>query len=672
MEGNDRRPMLARLVRAHPRARWRAALVAALPWLAWASLGTGAHAGPPPSADLAPIADALGAAGIGIRAEWPEGEVLTFVRPTTRYRDRQGDPEVLMTARILRRKGIRWLEIEAPSVFDLDAEEHAAAAMRALLAAPTRMTSMPTFSYDEDDGTVSAFRLIPLQGESLPSDQLATVVEGMVDSVDGAYAVVERVLRTGVVEWPLHGNGPTKGQGAFEVTVSDQGASQSVSWAIHEPPAVHASAVISAGAFMRSYLDADDDRRDRIAGKFVEDFGPAVRKVGARRIRNGLKRFAEAYPPFAVRFFGSPGPEVTVTVTAPGLLRVPATGSATLDEFSFVDVRPVPEWDVDALRAIHEPREFEVQYRVCCRHECETVTRSVRVLPGGIADLSFPGELALAGFVDETHPWIPQLVREAAELDIAPGISHTGNESLEDVIPEIFAVWTALRNRDLRFTSMAEATEVEGASQRVRRVHEAIGERGANCADGTVLLASILRSIGHDVHVVTTPGHALVGLYFDTAEPANWLFIETTLLGGTPPPSPSTYLDWAEAGIPERFLGEAWGNFELACAVGNETVQEQMRQGNVVLASVGTLRSMGIRPITSPRDTVGTIPTLPDQQALAARRAEAWERRNMRVREAADDSTERLPAHPVDGREVRGPVPDSCRARNQVLHPDGR
>ena len=260
MEGNDRRPMLARFVRAHPLARWWAALVAALPWLAWASLGTGAHAGPPPSADLAPIADALGAAGIGIRAEWPEGEVLTFVRPTTRYRDRQGDAEVLMTARILRRKGIRWLEIEAPSVFDLDAEEHAAAAMRALLAAPTRMTSMPTFSYDEDDGTVSTFRLIPLQGESLPSDQLATVVEGMVDSVDGAYAVVERVLRTGVVEWPLHGNGPTKGQVAFEITVSDQGASQSVSWAIHEPPAVHASAVISAGAFMRSYLDADDDR----------------------------------------------------------------------------------------------------------------------------------------------------------------------------------------------------------------------------------------------------------------------------------------------------------------------------------------------------------------------------------------------------------------------------
>ena len=74
--------------------------------------------------------------------------------------------------------------------------------------------------------------------------------------------------------------------------------------------------------------------------------------------------------------------------------------------------------------------------------------------------------------------------------------------------------------RDVRGQNMRLFGDVEDSTQ-------------ANCADGSVFMASILRKIGYDVSLVLGPGHMWImvdgkGIEF------NELHIETTTLGGDP------------------------------------------------------------------------------------------------------------------------------------------
>lgn len=69
-------------------------------------------------------------------------------------------------------------------------------------------------------------------------------------------------------------------------------------------------------------------------------------------------------------------------------------------------------------------------------------------------------------------------------------------------------------------------------SQYVRFFNDAIATSQANCIDGTVLIASILRRIGINPKIVLVPGHAF--LAFDLDESRTKLaFLETTMMGKT-------------------------------------------------------------------------------------------------------------------------------------------
>jgi hypothetical protein len=664
MEGNSHLSV-PRLFLVPPLARWTIALAVALSWLAWAPRAEGAHADHPTSGDLAPLAQALGDAGIDFTVGDAGDEELLVGRPTELFEDEDGDNHLAMTISIERQDGIRWLRVEAPAVFDLDAEEHASAAMRALLMAPSRMRSRASFSYDDRTGTVSLVHEVPLHGESLPSDQLAAIIDDMVSAADAAQVVVRRALRTGLVGWPTYAHGPEKGQGSFRMP-SESGRKEAVvEWAVHEDPVVHASTTISAGQFIRSYLEASEDDREGMIRACIGDFGQPATKIGTRKFKDCMARLSLAYPPFAVRFFGSPGWEVAVTVKVPGLLRAPATMTGRLDEFGYLDLRPMPEWDMDAVRSLEDARDFAVTFELKCGDQVQEAAASIRVLPPGISDLRLPAEIPIASMVDETHPWIPDLVREASEAGVAVSLSGTRNDSSRTVIPEILAVWTALRNRDIRYSCTGFATEEEPNSQRIRRVHEVIRERGANCADSTVLLASILRALGHDVHLAGTGDHALLGIFFEKADPNPWLFIETTLLMQPGPVEECNYLDWIEGSIPERFRGDAWRDFERACEAGADFVNRRLEVGDVSFVSIATLRGLGVRPVTTRRASIGAIPAPPDVRDVEARRRDGERRLRVSAEEAGEAWVERLPEQPVQGYPSVDAVEADVRAINR-------
>jgi hypothetical protein len=136
----------------------------------------------------------------------------------------------------------------------------------------------------------------------------------------------------------------------------------------------------------------------------------------------------------------------------------------------------------------------------------------------------------LAGYVNENHPWIDVLLREAKETGICNEfIGYQGGR--EKIWPQVAAIWAALQNRGLSYSSITTTTSSERfAFQHVRFLDQSISASQANCVDGSVLLCSILRKIGLNVGIMLVPGHA----YVCVSDQENKRFItgiETTLLG---------------------------------------------------------------------------------------------------------------------------------------------
>lgn len=139
-----------------------------------------------------------------------------------------------------------------------------------------------------------------------------------------------------------------------------------------------------------------------------------------------------------------------------------------------------------------------------------------------------------AAYVNEDHEWIDQILKDALDSKVVD--SFTGyQEDYKKVIFQAFAVWYVLQKRGFKYSSITN-TSGSGAtekvfSQYVRLFDDAIKASQANCVDGTVLIASILKKIGIRVALVTIPGHCF--LVFDINGKGEWRGIETTMMGNT-------------------------------------------------------------------------------------------------------------------------------------------
>lgn len=142
-----------------------------------------------------------------------------------------------------------------------------------------------------------------------------------------------------------------------------------------------------------------------------------------------------------------------------------------------------------------------------------------------------PIDFVFAAYVNENHPLIQPLLQEALRKGYVEAFSgYAGGRN--PVYQQVMAVWRVLQERGIRYSNItAVIPNAEGvASQHVRLLDETIRYTQANCADATVLLASILRRININPILVILPGHMLIG--FDLDEEGNeQAYLETTLLG---------------------------------------------------------------------------------------------------------------------------------------------
>jgi len=137
-----------------------------------------------------------------------------------------------------------------------------------------------------------------------------------------------------------------------------------------------------------------------------------------------------------------------------------------------------------------------------------------------------------AAYVNEDHPMIDQLLREALNTRIVNRFWGYQAKGPEAVDKQVYALWHVLQKRQFRYSSVSNTSLSSNVvfSQRVRTFEDALSASQINCVDGSVLFASLLRAINIDPVLVRTPRHMFVG-YYTTANRDSLNFLETSMIG---------------------------------------------------------------------------------------------------------------------------------------------
>jgi hypothetical protein len=140
-------------------------------------------------------------------------------------------------------------------------------------------------------------------------------------------------------------------------------------------------------------------------------------------------------------------------------------------------------------------------------------------------------------------------------------------------------------------------------------LEESIKASQANCVDGSVLMASILRKIGMDVDLVMVPGHCLLAFTDGDKENPLRFFLETTMLGNDDLQPVSKLPDLPEPSRKGEFEA-SYATFAAALEAGlehftkNEEAFLSQEDPNVQLISISAAREMGIVPLSASVDSL--------------------------------------------------------------------
>lgn len=195
---------------------------------------------------------------------------------------------------------------------------------------------------------------------------------------------------------------------------------------------------------------------------------------------------------------------------------------------------PNVRWRMETLRKHKQSTPIKVTYRI--KTETEQYEKTETLYLKSINDCILFHEdndfrWLFTAYVNEEHDEIDLLLREALDtkfVDSFIGYQGTG----ADVMMQVAAIWRVLQERGFKYTSITGSGESDNGifSQPVRLFSEAIQTSQANCIDGTIVFASILKKIGIDPIIYIVPGHAFLGYYLNK-EKTKVAYLETTLLG---------------------------------------------------------------------------------------------------------------------------------------------
>ena len=302
---------------------------------------------------------------------------------------------------------------------------------------------------------------------------------------------------------------------------------------------------------------------------------------------------------------------IKVTITCDKIME-PSTFTGKFPEKGVTyTINPKIKYRYDQLARHSQTGPVTVTYAVKIgdrdvEEKVETLTlRSVNDCPFIIVDDDAKQDVSymFAAYVNEQHPFVDKVLREALNTGIVDSFTGYQTKNKSDVYKQTYALWHALSLRDVRYssitTSVAESENVY--SQHVRMIDESINNGQANCVDGSVLMASLLRKVGIEPMLVLVPGHCYLAFALDP-EGKELAALETTLIGSVI--ENSIDVKGLEDVVNDAAEGEnSWKTFAAAIATGvnnlnksaekfKETDDPQFR-----LISILEARKLGVLPI---------------------------------------------------------------------------
>jgi hypothetical protein len=280
------------------------------------------------------------------------------------------------------------------------------------------------------------------------------------------------------------------------------------------------------------------------------------------------------------------------------------------------EIFPPLEYRFERLRRVVQPFPINVVFKVRIDGgSLMTVARRAQVRPINECPFAWghrdrnvhPQSWMFAAYVNEDHPWIDDLLREAINTGaVSQFVGYQGGQN--NVYLQVFAIWDALQRRGFTYSNIATTSALSKYvfSERVRFLSDSIKTSQANCVDGSVLFASILRKIGLDVFLVLQPGHCFLGFWLDPQRRTP-VFLETTMLGNT------NLRQYSDDGTLSGSLAQIFGgqtknqasyqSFVAAINIGLQEVQrvspsEARNNPQYQIVDIARARQMGIAPLT--------------------------------------------------------------------------
>lgn len=210
--------------------------------------------------------------------------------------------------------------------------------------------------------------------------------------------------------------------------------------------------------------------------------------------------------------------------------------------------------------------------------------------------------LNFAAYVNEQHPFVDKLLREALDIGVVDRFVGYQEGTPESVLRQVYALWDLMFWRDVRYSSITanSASTNLARSQHVRLIEETVNNTQANCVDGSVLFASMLRKIGIHSALILAPGHCYVGFWVDENK-EHFLGLETTLVDSTEKHCKTPKL--LSKSVPKDLRGDvSWPSFVDAVVIGTSNLEkgqaiEPSDPLQFTVIDIAQARAEGILPI---------------------------------------------------------------------------
>ena len=247
------------------------------------------------------------------------------------------------------------------------------------------------------------------------------------------------------------------------------------------------------------------------------------------------------------------GAKIKVEVAGEGWLKPSKVEVTVKDAEPDVIVMPKNIFNYDKLRDVTQQKPSNVTIKVWVNgkslgEQNEAVTlRSVNECPFAVLfgddqpadDLSW----MFAAYVNENHPWIDGILKEALEAKLVDAFDGYQSGDPNKVLQQVYAIWNIMQRHGMKYSDITNTPKSKFvAAQVVRFLDDSVGSSQANCVDGSVIFASILTKISIKCGLVLVPGHCFLCFdlhpdgALDVAAPQKErtvLGLETTMMGST-------------------------------------------------------------------------------------------------------------------------------------------